>query len=120
MTKCRINVKTLSLGELQAKLVDIGLKTYRAGQILKWIYTHRSVSFDGMTNIAKVERGLLATIFTISSPSIIRTEVSKDGTRKFLFELEDRHNVESVLIPDEDRQTLCISSQVGCRQACRF
>ncbi len=120
MTSPRINIKSLTREELQARLTETGLKKYRADQILKWIYTHHSVSFEDMTNIAKAERGLLAAIFTISSPNIRRTEISRDGTRKFLFELEDRHTVESVLIPDEDRQTLCISSQAGCRQACRF
>ncbi len=120
MTNSRLNVKLLSHNELQARLVDMGLKSYRAGQILKWIYTHYVLSFEGMTNIAKGERGLLASVFTIPAPKISKTEVSRDGTRKFLFELEDRHSIESVLIPDEDRKTLCISSQVGCRQACRF
>ncbi len=120
MSNSRINVKSLSQDELQARLVDMGLKTYRAGQILKWIYMHHALSFEEMTNIAKAERGLLASLFTIPSPKINKVEVSRDGTRKFLFELEDRHTIESVLIPDEDRQTLCVSSQVGCRQACRF
>ncbi len=73
-----------------------------------------------MTNIPKAERGLLSSVFYISTPNIVRTEISKDCTRKFLFSLEDTHTIESVLIPDEDRQTLCISSQVGCQQACRF
>ena len=73
-----------------------------------------------MTNIAKTEQGLLSSVFTLPIPKIVTTETSKDGTRKFLFELEDGRAIESVLIPDEDRQTLCISSQVGCRQACRF
>jgi 23S rRNA (adenine2503-C2)-methyltransferase len=73
-----------------------------------------------MTNIAKPERARLASDFCITVPKVIRKEESYDGTRKFLFELEDGHTIESVLIPDEDRQTLCISSQVGCQQACRF
>lgn len=116
----KINIKSMGRDELQADLVARGLKKFRAGQILTWIYTQYARSFEEMTNISKTERGLLSSIFFISSPNIIRTEISKDGTRKFLFALEDGHTIESVLIPDEDRQTLCISSQAGCQQACRF
>src|ERR1700690_4344823 len=116
----KINIKSMSRDELQADLVDRGLKKFRAGQILTWVYTHYARSFEEMTNIPKMERALLSSVFFISTPDIVRTESSKDGTRKFLFALEDTHTIESVLIPDEDRQTLCISSQVGCQQACRF
>lgn len=116
----KINIKSLSREALQAKLLEMGLKKYRADQVLKWLYTEYAQSFDEMTNIAKAERGLLASVFSIPALKLRKTETSKDSTRKFLFELEDGHTIESVLIPDEDRQTLCISSQVGCRQACRF
>jgi 23S rRNA (adenine2503-C2)-methyltransferase len=98
----------------------MGLKKFRADQILAWIYTGYVLSFDEMTNIAKAERTLLSSAFSIVKPNIIRAEMSGDGTRKYLFALEDGHAIESVLIPDEDRQTLCISSQVGCQQGCRF
>jgi len=73
-----------------------------------------------MTNIAKAERDQLAAVFSLTAPSLLQAERSSDGTRKFLFKLEDGHTIESVLIPDDDRQTLCVSSQVGCQQACRF
>jgi len=96
------------------------MKQYRADQIYEWIYRNGAVSFDEMTNIAKQERTLLAELFYLPAPRLLTTRQSGDGTRKFLFELEDRHTIESVLIPDEDRNTLCISSQVGCGQACRF
>jgi len=116
----KINIKSMGRDELQTDLVDRGLKKFRAGQILTWIYTQYARSFEEMTNIPKMERALLSSVFFIPTSNIVRTELSKDGTRKFLFALEDEHTIESVLIPDEDRQTLCISSQVGCRQACRF
>ena len=116
----KINLKSMGRDEFQTYLVGRGFKKFRAGQILTWVYTNYARSFEEMTNIPKMERALLSSIFVISTPNIVRTEVSKDGTRKFLFALEDAHTVESVLIPDEDRQTLCISSQVGCQQACRF
>jgi 23S rRNA (adenine2503-C2)-methyltransferase len=116
----KINIKSLSREELQTRLLEMELKKYRADQILIATYTYHAQSFEEMTNIPKADRGPLSSAFFISTPNIVRTELSKDGTRKFLFQLEDAHTVESVLIPDVDRQTLCISSQVGCGQACRF
>jgi 23S rRNA (adenine2503-C2)-methyltransferase len=116
----KINVKSLSRDELRYRLVAMGLKKYRADQVFAWLYQQYALSFEDMTNIKKPERDLLASVFLLSRPRILKTEHSHDGTRKFLFALEDKHTVESVLIPDEDRQTLCISSQVGCQQACRF
>ena len=114
------NIKSLSLLELEARLTAMGLKKYRARQIFDWVYAKLARSFDEMTNIAKTERDLLASAFVITSLNPLTVESSSDGTRKFLFRLEDSHTIESVLIPDEDRLTLCISSQVGCGQACRF
>jgi len=116
----KISIKNLNFDELKTMLGNMGLKGYRAGQITSWIYQHYAVSFDEMTNIAKAERDQLAAMFSITAPSLLQAERSSDGTRKFLFGLEDGHTIESVLIPDEERQTLCISSQVGCQQACRF
>ena len=116
MTDQRINIKTLQPDELLSQIIARGMKKYRAGQILVWIYRHYADSFDRMTNIAKADREELAARFTLPAPRVIRTEVSTDGTRKFLFALTDGHTIESVLIPDEDRQTLCISSQVGCQR----
>ena len=120
MTTDVIPIKDLSLDELRERLAAMGLKPYRAGQIFHWIYRQHAVSFDEMTNIAKAERRLLSRAFAITAPAVLLVERSADGTRKFLFGLDDGHTIESVLIPDKDRQTLCISSQVGCRQACRF
>ena len=114
------SIKSLTFDELKATLGSMGLKGYRAGQITSWIYQHYAGSFEEMTNIAKVERDQLAAVFSITAPSLLQVERSSDGTRKFLFGLDDGHAIESVLIPDDDRQTLCISSQVGCQQACRF
>lgn len=100
--------------------MELGLKKYRAGQALDWIYRHHATSFRGMTNISKPERELLDARFYIPELILQKTEISGDGTKKFLFGLEDGHTIESVLIPDKDRLTLCISSQVGCGQGCRF
>ncbi len=114
------NIKALSLEVLKERLSGLGLKPYRAGQIRQWIYQHHASSFQEMSNIAKAERENLARLFSISAVTVICVERSSDGTRKFLFGLEDAHTIESVLIPDEDRLTLGISSPVGCGQACRF
>ena len=120
MDSIRQNIKTLIPDKLEEQIVGMGLKKYRATQVFEWIYGRHAVSFDEMTNISKTERLLLEEHFYISQLRALKTECSVDGTRKFLFELEDKHTIESVLIPDEDRSTLCISSQVGCAQACRF
>ena len=116
----RCNIKTYSLDELRDQLSARGFKPYRASQVLSWIYRHQATSFDAMTNIAKEDRERLASLFSLPALRADRVERSVDGTRKLLFRLDDGHTVESVLIPDEERQTLCISSQVGCQQACRF
>ncbi len=116
----RVNIKTLSRPGLEKLLVESGLKKYRASQVFEWIYNRYAVSFEEMTNIALNDRMFLADHFSIPIFKILKTERSVDNTEKFLFELEDGHSIESVLIPDEDRNTLCISSQVGCAQACRF
>lgn len=120
MNSIRQNIKALIPDKLEEQLLGLGLKKYRATQVFEWIYGHHAESFDEMTNLAKTERALLAERFYISHLHEVKVECSVDGTRKFLFELEDKHTIESVLIPDEDRSTLCISSQVGCAQACRF
>jgi 23S rRNA (adenine2503-C2)-methyltransferase len=114
------NIKTVGIQELREILAGLGLRPYRAGQVRQWIYRHHARAFGEMTNIAKPERELLASRFTIPSIAVLAVERSSDGTRKILFGLGDGHAIESVLIPDEDRLTLCISSQVGCAQACRF
>lgn len=120
MEQHRQNIKELTGEELEERLVALGFRKFRARQISEWVYAGRAASFDEMTNVAAAEREKLASLFAVSSLQARRTELSSDGTRKFLFGLGDGHAVESVLIPDEDRRTLCISSQVGCRQACRF
>ena len=120
VTTPKINIKSLTLEELKTLLAELGCKPFRAGQLFAWMYSRGAQTFDEMTDIAKAERTLLASRFTVASLSLLRQELSSDGTRKFLFGLEDGHTVESVLIPEEDRKTLCISSQVGCAQACRF
>ena len=120
MKNIPLNIKKFIPDDLEEIVVEMGFRKYRATQIFEWIYRNQASSFDDMTNIAKAERSRLAERFSISVVRPLKTERSMDGTRKFLFGLEDNHAIESVLIPDDDRNTLCISSQVGCAQACRF
>jgi len=88
--------------------------------MLRWLYREGVHTIDEMTNLSKKFRQELKEVSTISSLRPLRVEEAKDGTKKFLFELEDGNHIESVLIPDKSRLTLCISTQVGCALGCRF
>ncbi len=92
----------------------------RVGQIWQWIYHWGVRDFAEMTNLAKDYRALLADKFTIALPEVVTKQVSEDGTRKYLVRIAGGHEVEVVYIPEEDRGTLCISSQVGCTLTCSF
>lgn len=116
----RINILELSKERIASWLGDQGIASYRANQILKWIYLRQADRFDLMTDIAKDIRSLLEEQFTIGRLQIENIETSIDGSRKYLFKLADAKYIESVLIPERDHYTLCISSQVGCAQNCRF
>ena len=114
------NILDISRDQLLAWLDSQGIESYRADQILKWIYLRQSDTFEGMTDLSKQVRQLLSQHFTILRLDIVQIETSKDGSQKYLFRLKDNKHIESVLIPERDHYTLCISSQVGCIQDCRF
>ena len=114
------DIKELSRDQLVAWLKNQEHKPYRAVQILRWIYLHQADTFDEMTDLGKEFRKLLSHNFTINRLEKAKIETSQDGSRKYLFRLQDGKHVESVLIPEKDHYTLCISSQVGCAQECRF
>ncbi len=116
----KINLKALSMEELSAFMDAQGLPKYRTEQLLNWIYLRYAGSLEEITEFAKDLRSRLAEISTIGSLGVVTRQRSSDGTEKFLFSLEDGQTIESVLIPDKDRLTLCISSQVGCAMGCRF
>ena len=100
--------------------LDAKAAKLRAKQVFHWLY-HRGVTdFDAMTDIAKTMRPWLAERFVIGRPEIVTAQVSSDGTRKWLLQTADGHDFEMVFIPDADRGTLCVSSQVGCTLNCRF
>ncbi|HKJ73504.1 MAG TPA: 23S rRNA (adenine(2503)-C(2))-methyltransferase RlmN [Alphaproteobacteria bacterium] len=114
----------LSREQLAAALAEAGVpeksRRMRGQQIWHWIYYRGVTSFEAMTTISKDMREQLATRFKISRPEIVTAQISSDGTRKWLLRLADGQEVESVFIPEEDRGTLCVSSQVGCTLNCRF
>ena len=114
------DIKNYSRADLEKWFTDQGIRSFRAGQIFKWIYLRQADSFEEMTDLAKDLRQHLETRFTIPRLDIERTEVSADGTEKLLFRLIDDKYIEAVLVPQKDHYTLCISSQAGCRQACKF
>ena len=101
-------------------LAERGEASYRADQILRWIHRDQLDRFEAMTNLKKALRERLAAAFDIRRLGLKAHQTASDGTRKFLFELADGEHIESVLIPERDHLTLCLSSQVGCAQACRF
>ncbi len=130
----KVNLKGLTLQELEDFSLSIGEKKFRGKQLFDWLYSKEASSFTEMSSLAKSLREKLSKISTINSMKIVDVQESSDGTRKFLFELEDGKRIESVLIPpkiafessDADneegqkRLTLCVSTQVGCPLNCKF
>jgi 23S rRNA (adenine2503-C2)-methyltransferase len=110
----------LSLAELRDWCAARGELPYRAEQILRWIYVAGVRDVAAMANVPRALRTAIAEAFSLRQLSPVRVAASADGTRKLLFHLDDRAAIESVLIPDDDRLTLCISSQAGCGMGCRF
>jgi 23S rRNA (adenine2503-C2)-methyltransferase len=116
----KIDLKNLSPSELIEFLASFGKERYRSVQMLRWLYQQGVQSFDEMTNLSKRFRQELSQISFISILRPVHVEKAADGTKKFLFQLEDGNRIESVLIPDKARLTLCVSTQVGCAFGCRF
>lgn len=109
--------KTLS--ELQEVALSVGLQKFAGKQLAEWLYVRRATDFDQMTNISLKGREALKANYTISRNTPVRKAVSVDGTRKYLFEA-GKQFVETVYIPEDDRATLCVSSQAGCKMGCKF
>ncbi|MFA5085666.1 MAG: 23S rRNA (adenine(2503)-C(2))-methyltransferase RlmN, partial [Candidatus Omnitrophota bacterium] len=119
MTK--IDIKNISKDELVKELVKIDEKPYRATQIFRWLYKAGVQSFDEMTDLNKELREKLKDKFHLTKISSLDSRRSLiDGTTKYLLKLEDSHTIESVFLPEEERTTLCLSSQVGCKFGCSF
>jgi 23S rRNA (adenine2503-C2)-methyltransferase len=119
-----ISLTGLSVAELTATLEATGLEPkparMRARQLWNWIYVHGARDFAAMTNLAKDFRANMAETFTLARPEVVTEQISEDGTRKWLLRTGPGIEFETVYIPEEDRGTLCVSSQVGCTLNCRF
>ncbi len=110
----------MTLIELKSAVSDLNMPSYLAQQITKWIYTHHVSSIDEMTDISKTNRDILKKLYIVGSRPNIEAQYSIDGTIKYLFPTSTGKYVETVYIPDGNRATLCVSSQVGCKMSCLF
>ncbi len=116
----RVNLLGMTLSQLQELCAEEGFPRFAAKQLCDWLYKKRVDSIDAMTNLSKVQRARLNEIAYIGREYPVRCQVSKDGTKKYLFRVLDSHFIEAVYIPEDDRATLCVSCQVGCKMGCRF
>ncbi len=120
MNKPTVNLLALNAHEVEKLVQGLAWPPYRTNQILQWLYQHRVFDIDAMTNLSKVDRGRLRQVATVHRDEVLSRQIAQDGTEKFLWRLADDLAVETVLIPEERRRTLCISSQVGCTLDCGF
>ena len=114
------NLLDLDLAGLKAWLAQIGEKPFRANQLLRWIYQRGETDFAAMTDLARTFRERLPEVAEIRLPKIVSDKISDDGTRKFLMDVGASNLIETVFIPESDRGTLCVSTQVGCALDCAF
>ncbi len=114
------NLIGLTLDEMKSELDTLGLEPFRAKQLWSWIYCHGVRDFDEMTNLGKPVRAELSKQFVVWRPTITTEQVSVDGSRKWLMAMADGHEIEAVYIPEKDRGSLCVSSQIGCTNKCSF
>ena len=114
------NILDFTRDTLALWLEENGIRPFRAGQIFKWLYIRQADTFEQMTDLSKDLRKQLEGHFYFNRLAVEKKMVSADKTEKFLFRLGDGQHIESVLIPEKDHYTLCVSSQVGCAQDCRF
>lgn len=110
----------LNPDELKKEVLELGMPAFTAKQIAEWLYKKRVASIDEMTNIALKNRALLNEKFEVGRYEPVYEQTSTDGTKKYLFKTVNGNHIESVYIPDEDRHTLCVSSQIGCKMGCKF
>ena len=116
----QINLLGLDRSALQEYFVALGVKEFHARQVLKWVYQRGVTDFSKMTDLGLSLRQTLSERAMLALPEKAGEQISEDGTRKWLFRLEDGNCIETVFIPEDDRGTLCVSSQVGCTLNCTF
>jgi 23S rRNA (adenine2503-C2)-methyltransferase len=123
-----LDIKSQTKEELEAQFKAWNEPAYRVGQVLEWLYAHRVMNWDAMTNLPKALREKLRNYYSLRTLELVRKQGSRDTTQKFLWRLADHSLIESVLIPANpalygevsDRHTLCVSTQVGCAYGCKF
>ena len=116
----KTNLLSLDRAGLEAFFLTLGEKPYRAAQTLQWIHQFGAERFEEMTNLSKGLRSRLSAVAVLEAPTIVSDSTAPDGTRKWLLQLRDGNCVETVFIPEQNRGTLCVSSQVGCTLNCTF
>ena len=116
----RMALLGMDIAELEAAVTEAGLQKFRARQLWRWVWRHGLTSFDEMSDLGKPVREQFAAMFSLDRPTVTRRLQSIDGTIKWLLRFADGNEAETVYIPDNDRGTLCISSQVGCTLTCSF
>lgn len=116
----KINLLEFNLPQLREEFSRIGEKPFRAQQVMRWMHQGGESDFSAMTDLAKGLRSKLEGVAEVRVPSLMREQSSRDGTRKWLLDVGTGNGVETVFIPENDRGTLCISSQVGCALECAF
>ncbi|MCK5918917.1 MAG: 23S rRNA (adenine(2503)-C(2))-methyltransferase RlmN, partial [Cocleimonas sp.] len=116
----KVNLLDFTSEKLKDFFIEKGEKPFRATQIIKWLHQHCVDDFDQMSNVSKKLRSELQTFAEIRAPEVVLDKASSDGTHKWLLRLEDGNCIETVFIPEKDRGTLCVSSQVGCALDCTF
>jgi 23S rRNA (adenine2503-C2)-methyltransferase len=120
VTEQKTNLLGLNRKAMEALFEGLGSKAFHGRNVLKWIHKHGVTDFDAMTDVPKKLRAQLAEIAEVRVPEIVFDQPSRDGTHKWVLELDCNNRIESVLIPDGDRTTLCVSTQVGCALDCSF
>jgi 23S rRNA (adenine2503-C2)-methyltransferase len=116
----KIDFFSLTFDQLKAHIAKIGKEKFRAQQLYKWVYEKNIFDIDQMTNLSKDFREMLKESMTFDLPKMVDKKISSDGTRKYLFDIGAGLTVETVMIPSDERKTLCLSSEVGCNMACTF
>jgi 23S rRNA (adenine2503-C2)-methyltransferase len=116
----RVNLLGMPRAKVEAFFADMGEKPFRAKQVMQWIHQYGVSDFDEMTNISKVLREKLKQVAHITAPEVIYEDISSDGTRKWAMRMPGGSSIETVLIPEGNRGTLCVSSQIGCALDCSF
>ncbi|WP_223700278.1 23S rRNA (adenine(2503)-C(2))-methyltransferase RlmN [Sutcliffiella deserti] len=119
-TTSKPSIYSLQMHELEAWLISIGEKKFRTTQIFEWLYKKRVTTFEEMSNLSKSLRDKLEETYTITTLKTIVQQTSADGTMKFLFELHDGYSIETVLMKHEYGNSVCVTTQVGCRIGCTF